>query len=56
METRRSLRENSELEFIEAVEKALPKGVWSVGGAETGECGIDGFSYNENDIVVFAEG
>lgn len=45
------------LEFLEAVEKALPKGVWlsSVTQRER-KAEMKGFAYNENDIVVFARG
>ena len=45
------------LEFLEAVEKALPKGVWLSSAAQKqGSAELKGFSYNENDIVVFARG
>ena len=45
------------LEFLEAVEKALPKGVWISSAAQKqGSAELKGFSYNENDIVVFARG
>lgn len=45
------------LEIFRQIELSLPDGVWlSSVKAEAGSLHLNGFSYNENDVVLFATG